>query len=180
MSGLAGTDLFQVKASLLLLEGEVDLSARGLAALVAERTGRCHSHRVGRVGLGVHNMNARHDRYRVGRVLLVGDAAHIHPPTGGQGLNTSVQDAYNLGWKQAAVIGGCSDALLDTYEAERRPVAASVLGISTKLLDAAKQGEVGVGDVSFISWTSAIRVPQAHVGAGLRAMAPCVLAIVCA
>ena len=56
------------------------------------------------------NMNARlADRYRVGRVFLAGDAAHIHPPTGGQGLNTSVQDAYNLGWKLAAVIRGAPD-----------------------------------------------------------------------
>ncbi|MDQ7802552.1 rifampin monooxygenase [Amycolatopsis sp. A133] len=68
------------------------------------------------------------DRYRVGRVLLAGDAAHIHPPLGGQGLNLGVQDAFNLGWKLAARIRGrAPDALLDTYEAERRPVAADVL-----------------------------------------------------
>lgn len=75
------------------------------------------------------------DRYRASRVFLVGDAAHIHPPTGGQGLNTSVQDAYNLGWKLAAVLGGAPDALLDTYEEERRAVAADVLGLSTRLLE---------------------------------------------
>ncbi|OWA00138.1 monooxygenase [Streptomyces sp. CS113] len=68
------------------------------------------------------------EHYRVGRVLLAGDAAHIHPPTGGQGLNLGVQDAVNLGWKLAARIGGrVPDALLDTYQAERRPVAADVL-----------------------------------------------------
>jgi 2-polyprenyl-6-methoxyphenol hydroxylase-like FAD-dependent oxidoreductase len=62
-------------------------------------------------------MNARlADRFRVRRVFLVGDAAHVHPPTGGQGLNTSIQDAYNLGWKLAAVIDGCPATLLDTYE----------------------------------------------------------------
>src|SRR5476649_2322857 len=72
--------------------------------------------------------------YRVGQVFLVGDAAHIHPPTGGQGLNTSVQDAYNLGWKLAAVANGAPETLLDTYEQERRPIAASVLGLSTQLL----------------------------------------------
>src|SRR3954454_14624092 len=66
--------------------------------------------------------------YRVGRVLLAGDAAHIHPPDGGQGLQTGVQDAVNLGWKLAEVIKGTSpEALLDTYGAERRPVAARVL-----------------------------------------------------
>ncbi|MEV6304282.1 rifampin monooxygenase [Actinoplanes sp. NPDC051861] len=67
-------------------------------------------------------------RYRVDRVLLAGDAAHIHPPTGGQGLNLGIQDAFNLGWKLAASISGWApDGLLDSYEAERRPVAADVL-----------------------------------------------------
>ncbi|MGX9921893.1 FAD-dependent monooxygenase [Streptomyces sp. NEAU-H3] len=68
------------------------------------------------------------EQYRVGRVLLAGDAAHIHPPTGGQGLNLGVQDAFNLGWKLAAEITGrAPEGLLDTYESERRPVAAEVL-----------------------------------------------------
>ncbi|AXB41707.1 rifampin monooxygenase [Amycolatopsis albispora] len=68
------------------------------------------------------------DQYRVGRVLLAGDAAHAHPPLGGQGLNLGIQDAVNLGWKLAAAIGGWApDGLLDTYQAERRPVAADVL-----------------------------------------------------
>ena len=66
--------------------------------------------------------------YRDGRVLLAGDAAHVHPPDGGQGLQTGVQDAVNLGWKLAQVIDGTSpDRLLDTYQAERHPVAARVL-----------------------------------------------------
>jgi 2-polyprenyl-6-methoxyphenol hydroxylase-like FAD-dependent oxidoreductase len=66
--------------------------------------------------------------YRKGRVLLAGDAAHVHPPQGGQGLNTGVQDAVNLGWKLAQVVNGTSpDALLDTYHAERHPVGARVL-----------------------------------------------------
>jgi 2-polyprenyl-6-methoxyphenol hydroxylase-like FAD-dependent oxidoreductase len=68
------------------------------------------------------------ERYRVGRVLLAGDAAHIHPPAGGQGLNLGVQDAFNLGWKLAAQIRGWApEALLDTYQAERHPVAEDVL-----------------------------------------------------
>jgi 2-polyprenyl-6-methoxyphenol hydroxylase-like FAD-dependent oxidoreductase len=74
-------------------------------------------------------------RFGVGRVLLAGDAAHVHPPTGGQGLNTGVQDAYNLGWKLAAVLEGVPEQLLNSYEAERLPVAAQVLGISSELLD---------------------------------------------
>ncbi|MFW8604428.1 FAD-binding protein [Rhizobium leguminosarum] len=66
--------------------------------------------------------------YRKGRVFLAGDAAHVHSPVGGQGLNTGVQDAVNLGWKLAQVVKGTSpDALLDTYHAERHPVAARVL-----------------------------------------------------
>jgi len=66
--------------------------------------------------------------YREGRILLAGDAAHVHPPMGGQGLNTGVQDAMNLGWKLAQVIKHTSPAtLLDTYHAERHPVAARVL-----------------------------------------------------
>jgi 2-polyprenyl-6-methoxyphenol hydroxylase-like FAD-dependent oxidoreductase len=66
--------------------------------------------------------------YRKGRVLIAGDAAHVHPPDGGQGLQTAVQDAVNLGWKLAQVVKGASpESLLDTYHAERRPVAARVL-----------------------------------------------------
>jgi 2-polyprenyl-6-methoxyphenol hydroxylase-like FAD-dependent oxidoreductase len=66
--------------------------------------------------------------YRKGRVLLAGDAAHVHSPVGGQGLNTGVQDAVNLGWKLAQVVNGISaDSLLDTYHDERHPVAARVL-----------------------------------------------------
>jgi len=66
--------------------------------------------------------------YREGRVLLAGDAAHVHSPVGGQGLNIGVQDAVNLGWKLAAVVKQASpDRLLDTYHAERHPIAARVL-----------------------------------------------------
>jgi rifampicin monooxygenase len=68
------------------------------------------------------------ERYRVGRVLLAGDAAHIHPPTGGQGLNLGVQDAFNLGWKLAAEVNNWApEGLLDSYHAERHPVGARVL-----------------------------------------------------
>ncbi|QDP24401.1 FAD-dependent oxidoreductase [Bradyrhizobium cosmicum] len=142
---LAGTELFQLQAP-VPLEGEVDLSAEGLSAMIAERTGRddIRIHAVHWVS--AYQMNARlADRYRDGRAFLIGDAAHIHPPTGGQGLNTSVQDAYNLGWKLAAVIGGASAGRLDSYEQERRPVAASMLGLATKLLDAAKRGDMKRG-----------------------------------
>jgi hypothetical protein len=66
--------------------------------------------------------------YRVGRVLVAGDAAHVHYPAGGQGLSLGVQDAVNLGWKLAQVVNGTSpESLLDTYHAERHPVVARVL-----------------------------------------------------
>ncbi|MFI6349063.1 FAD-dependent monooxygenase [Streptomyces sp. NPDC050560] len=68
------------------------------------------------------------ERYRTGRVLFAGDAAHIHPPLGGQGLNLGIQDAFNLGWKLAATLQGrAPDGLLDSYHTERHPVAAQVL-----------------------------------------------------
>jgi 2-polyprenyl-6-methoxyphenol hydroxylase-like FAD-dependent oxidoreductase len=83
------------------------------------------------------------DHLRMGRVFLAGDAAHIHPPTGGQGLNTGIQDAYNLGWKLAHVLRGGPESLLDTYEAERLPVAAAVLGLSERIYStrSLKRGE---------------------------------------
>jgi FAD binding domain len=127
------------------LEGDVDLTPAGLTALVAERTGRdIVIHSVS--WASAYAMNARlADRYQLGRVLLAGDAAHTHPPTGGQGLNTSVQDSYNLGWKLAAVLGGAPEKLLATYEEERRPIAAGMLGMSTRLLDEGKRGTMRRG-----------------------------------
>ena len=74
------------------------------------------------------DMSRQAASYRQGRVLLAGDAAHVHPPHGGQGLNTGVQDAVNLGWKLAQVVNKTSpESLLDTYHAERHPVGARVL-----------------------------------------------------
>ncbi|BDY32577.1 FAD-dependent monooxygenase [Mycolicibacterium mageritense] len=70
--------------------------------------------------------------YRRGRVLLAGDAAHVHTPAGAQGLNTGIGDAYNLGWKLGQVLAGADDRLVGTYEQERQPIAAGVLGLSTK------------------------------------------------
>jgi hypothetical protein len=68
------------------------------------------------------------ERFRAGRCFLMGDAAHIHSPAGGQGMNTGLQDAYNLGWKLSLVVKGQADpVLLDTYEAERLPVARRLL-----------------------------------------------------
>lgn len=136
---LAGTDLFQIQAP-IPVNAQADLSAEGLTALVAERTGRAGITVSSVSWASDYQMSARlAERYRVGRVFLVGDAAHVHPPTGGQGLNTSVQDAYNLGWKLAAALKGAGEGVLDSYEDERRPVAEAVLGLSARLLDAQKE-----------------------------------------
>lgn len=75
-----------------------------------------------------HSDERQAPQYRVGRVFLAGDAAHVHSPAGGQGMNVGMQDAANLGWKLAAVIrDGAPEALLDSYHAERHPVGAAVL-----------------------------------------------------
>ena len=82
-----------------------------------------------------HSDERQSPRYRVGRVFLVGDAAHVHSPAGGMGLNTSIQDSVNLGWKLAAVLRGrAPDGLLDTYQDERHPVGRRVLRMSGALL----------------------------------------------
>ena len=150
---LAGTDLFQIQAP-LQPDARADLSAAGLTALIAGRTKRADIIVRAVSWASDYQMNARlAERYRVGRVFLVGDAAHVHPPTGGQGLNTSVQDAYNLGWKLAAALKGAREdllesareELLDSYGIERRPVAEAVLGLSTRLLDIRKQGAMRRG-----------------------------------
>lgn len=105
-------------------EPTLDDFARQLRALAGTDFG-VHSPRwLSRFG----DATRQAESYRTGRVLLAGDAAHIHPPAGGQGLNLGVQDAVNLGWKLAAQVRGWApESLLDTYHAERHPVAADVL-----------------------------------------------------
>jgi hypothetical protein len=124
---LVQTDAFQLYAK--FEDAEPDLSHEGLRKLVRDRTERPEldvtevlyaSHFGSRAGLANH--------FRVGRVFLAGDAAHVHPPAGGQGMNTAVQDAYNLGWKLGHVLRhGSPQTLLDSYEEERLPVAAHLL-----------------------------------------------------
>src|SRR6478609_5550384 len=136
---LMGTDQFQLQAR-VPGDGEVDLSAAALETMIATRTRRSDIAVQAVSWASAYSMNARlADRFQVGRVFLAGDAAHTHPPTGGQGLNTSVQDSYNLGWKLAGALGGAAD-LLPTYEEERRPIAAGMLGLATSLLQAARAG----------------------------------------
>ncbi|MBZ9644743.1 FAD-dependent monooxygenase [Streptomyces sp. PSKA30] len=86
-----------------------------------------------------HSDERQAPKYRVGRVFLAGDAAHIHSPAGGQGMNTGLQDAANLGWKLAAAVQGWApEGLLDTYEAERHPVGKAVLRSSGGLVRLAR------------------------------------------
>jgi 2-polyprenyl-6-methoxyphenol hydroxylase-like FAD-dependent oxidoreductase len=129
---LAGTEDFQVIAQ--FPEGtDVDLSLDGIRRTVAGRTHLAPEDVTElRWASDFRPRAALADRFRAGRVFLAGDAAHVHSPAGGQGLNTSVQDAYNLGWKLGAVLReGAPESLLDTYEEERLPNAADMLGIST-------------------------------------------------
>jgi 2-polyprenyl-6-methoxyphenol hydroxylase-like FAD-dependent oxidoreductase len=136
---LPSTDLFSLRAP-VSLEGEIDTSAEAISALASTRSGQ--KLEIAHVAwASVFVMGARlAAKYRVERVFLCGDAAHVHPPTGGQGLNTSVQDAYNLGWKLALALSSGDEQILKTYEEERRPIAEGMLGLSTKILKAEKEG----------------------------------------
>ncbi|RPK59668.1 Pentachlorophenol 4-monooxygenase [Streptomyces sp. ADI96-02] len=127
---VARTDYFQVIAR--FAAGTPDPAPERVRELVAARTGL----QVRKV-LWSSVFRARAalaEHFRVGRVFLAGDSAHVHSPAGGQGINASIQDAYNLGWKLAlAATGQAAPSLLDSYEAERRPAAAEVLGVSTRI-----------------------------------------------
>jgi 2-polyprenyl-6-methoxyphenol hydroxylase-like FAD-dependent oxidoreductase len=99
-----------------------DETAAALVALYGEETQLAEVLNASEFGDATRQLES----YRYGRVFFAGDAAHIHPPFGGQGLNLGVQDAFNLGWKLAAAVHGTAD-VLDTYQSERHPVAARVL-----------------------------------------------------
>ncbi|WP_407118233.1 FAD-dependent monooxygenase [Bradyrhizobium sp. LMG 9283] len=105
--------------------------------------------------------------YRKGRVLLAGDAAHIHHSVGGQGLNTGLQDAVNLGWKLAQVVSGISpDSLLDTYHTERHPVAARVLRNTRAQIALLRRADAGlIAAREIISELLAIDEPRKRFGA---------------
>ncbi|MGI5428207.1 FAD-dependent oxidoreductase [Streptomyces sp. CA-179760] len=131
---LAGTEDFQLMAQ--FPDGTApDLSLEGIRKVVAARSHLApESVTELRWASDFRPRAALADRFRSGRVFLAGDAAHVHSPAGGQGLNTSVQDAYNLGWKLGAVLrDGTEATLLDSYEEERRPIAADMLGLSTSV-----------------------------------------------
>ncbi|MEU9048299.1 MULTISPECIES: FAD-dependent oxidoreductase [unclassified Kitasatospora] len=133
---LPGTDLWQFQASIPADRTEPEEPSLELfRRIFAERAGVPGVVIRDVAWLSLYRINVvLADHYRNGRILLAGDAAHIHSPAGGQGMNTGIQDAYNLGWKLAALLDGADPALLDTYEHERRPVARNVLDDSTTRL----------------------------------------------
>jgi 2-polyprenyl-6-methoxyphenol hydroxylase-like FAD-dependent oxidoreductase len=130
-SPFRGLRSWQVQASLpAAADGTVETASLPLLQrLFTERSGLPQVRLSHPTWLSTWHSNVRLvDRYRVGRVLVAGDAAHLHSPVGGQGMNTGIQDAYNLGWKLGLVVRGrAPDRLLDTYEEERRPIAQAVL-----------------------------------------------------
>lgn len=136
MTPLSGGDQFQFGAP---LDGDdADTSLEGLQALVDKYAGPGAAKLRDLTWSTVWRPNVRlAAKFRVGRVFIAGDAAHVHPPTGGQGLNTGVQDAYNLGWKLA----DGRDEVLASYETERRTNAMRVLGISEDLMQKHVDGD---------------------------------------
>ena len=138
---LPSTEVFQYQASIAPGQ-DPQLSLVNLQAILNQRTGRADLRLHEPEWSSLWRANIRlAGRYRHGRVLLAGDAAHVHSPAGGQGMNTGIGDAHNLGWKRAAVVRGAPDMLADSYEAERRPVAAHVLGLSNaRLAQTVKEG----------------------------------------
>ncbi|SFW71049.1 FAD-dependent oxidoreductase [Amycolatopsis australiensis] len=149
LTPLPTTDLWQwqstIKAGAELREPSLPLYQR----LLDEHLGAGRVTLTDATWLSLYRANVRLvPRYRVGRVLLAGDAAHAHSPAGAQGMNTGIQDSWNLAWKLGAVLSGADASLLDTYEEERRPVAAAVLRLSTtrmrKFVATAADGADGV------------------------------------
>ena len=146
---LPGSPLFQVMLR-LPRAARIDNDPEALKAAVrgALARRRLTAGEFGWVSLFRPNVRLA-DSYRKGRIFLAGDAAHTHTPAGGQGLNTGVQDAYNLGWKLGQVVAGAPEQLLDTYESERRPIAAAVLKLSTERyenIDGNKRGALARGE----------------------------------
>jgi 2-polyprenyl-6-methoxyphenol hydroxylase-like FAD-dependent oxidoreductase len=109
-----------------------------------------------------HSDERQVPRYRAGRVLLAGDAAHVHSPAGGQGMNTGIQDAANLGWKLAATVAGWGpQGLLDTYHAERHPVGRQVLRGSGAMLRLGLTGPAPVVGARNLVTALATKIPAA-------------------
>lgn len=134
---LPKSDIWQLQATIPAdIEEPEQPSLEAYQAMFDRRAGAGRVRLTDASWLSIYRINVRMvESYRNGRVFLAGDAAHVHSPAGGQGMNTGMQDAYNLGWKLAAVIRGADTALLDTYDEERHPVAQAVLEDSSKKMD---------------------------------------------
>lgn len=131
---LPHSDLFQLMMKVGTSESDPELSERAVQQRWLDATGLTKIRLYDPTWLSLFRPNVRLvERYRVGRVFLAGDAAHVHTPAGAQGLNTGIQDAWNLGWKLALVIKGARESLLESYQEERMPVAAGVLELSSQL-----------------------------------------------
>lgn len=127
---LPSTTAYQFQASVAPGQ-DPQLGLANLQAVLERRSGRSDVRLHEPHWSSLWRANVRlAERFRSGQVFLAGDAAHIHSPAGGQGMNTGIQDAHNLGWKLAAVADGAPEKLLDSYGSERRPVAADVLALS--------------------------------------------------
>ena len=169
---LPGTKAFQVQASHELDQGGAPLEP------TLDRFQQTFDRVAGVPGVRLHDLGWRSsyrvnvrmvDQLRTGRVFLAGDAAHVHPIAGGLGMNTGIQDAYNLGWKLGLVLAGnAAEGLLDTYEEERLPVASWLLDITSELLDvvldAIKEKGGGVDAVATSELTQlALRYPWSRL-----------------
>jgi 2-polyprenyl-6-methoxyphenol hydroxylase-like FAD-dependent oxidoreductase len=169
---LPGTKAFQVQAS-----HEFDQDGAPLEPTL-DRFQQTFNRVAGVAGVRLHDLGWRSsyrvnvrmvDQLRAGRVFLAGDAAHVHPIAGGLGMNTGIQDAYNLGWKLGLVLAGDADpGLLDTYEEERLPIASWLLDITSELLDvvldAIKEKGGGVDAVATSELTQlALRYPWSRL-----------------
>jgi len=134
LTPLPGTDIWQFQSAIPGGVGTPPEPALELyQAMLDDRAGAGVVRLTSATWLSISQVNVRMlERFRDRRVLIAGDAAHVHPPAGGQGMNTGIQDAYNLGWKLAAVLRGAPEDLLETYSDERVPVARAVLDDSSR------------------------------------------------
>jgi 2-polyprenyl-6-methoxyphenol hydroxylase-like FAD-dependent oxidoreductase len=174
---LPGTTAFQVQAS-----HELGPDGSPLAPTL-ETFQRTFDRVAGVPGVRLHDLTWRSsyrvnvrmvDRLRAGRVFLAGDAAHVHPIAGGLGMNSGIQDAYNLGWKLGLVLAGAaSPDLLDTYDEERLPIASWLLGITSARLDVALAAiEKPGGGVDAVETAELSQLTLGYGGAGSPATLP--------
>ena len=149
---LPGTNLWQLQAAAVPdSEGNAPVSCLETFNRVFQENAAMPGVILKNAGwVSTYRVNVRMaDKFKVGRIFIAGDAAHAHSIAGGLGMNTGIQDAYNLGWKLAAVLtGAAKPKLLETYEEERLPVAAWTLNTSTArqmaVIDASKKGQGGI------------------------------------